>query len=78
MPAAARVTLGRHELNGWIVAAVFVALLFWKGWYRGEVPTPQRKLYAAAELVGVGLVIYGAMLGGRLVYAYGVGTGLAL
>jgi len=63
-----------HELNGWVVAALFVGLLFWKGWYRGTVPESQRRFYAMALLLGVLLVGYGAFLGGDLVYMHGVGV----
>ncbi|HXV77269.1 MAG TPA: DUF2231 domain-containing protein [Candidatus Polarisedimenticolaceae bacterium] len=74
VPPAAERTLAMHELNGWLVLALFVGLLFWKGWYRGSVPTGQRRPYAIVQLAAVGLVVYGAVLGGELVYLHGMGV----
>lgn len=74
VPPAAKGDFDLHELNGWLVVAVFVGLLFWKGWHRGEVPAGQRRLYGAVLLVGVLLVGLGAFLGGELVYLHGVGV----
>ena len=71
---AARRTLDLHELNGWLVLGLYVALLFWKAWNRGELPQRQRALYAAALLVGVALAAVSAFLGGELVYIHGVGV----
>ena len=56
--------LAAHENNGLFLLGVFVACLFWKGWYRGEIPAGQRRLYALLVLVGVALAVYGALLGG--------------
>jgi uncharacterized membrane protein len=77
VPISADRTLDLHELNGWVVLGLFVALLFWKGWYRGVIPPGQRRPYALFQLVCVFIVIYGAVLGGELVYLHGVGTRLA-
>jgi len=74
IPESAETIFGLHELNGWVVAGLFVALLFWKGWYRGSVPEAQRHYYAIALLLGVLLVSYGAFLGGDMVYMHGVGV----
>ncbi len=74
IPDSARTIFNLHELNGWVVAGLFVVLLFWKGWYRGSVPQAQRRFYAIALLLGVLLVCYGAFLGGDLVYMHGVGV----
>lgn len=74
LPDTARRALDLHELNGWLVLGVFVGLLFWKGWYRGAVPESQATLYAAALVAGAILVAYSALLGGELVYVYGVGV----
>jgi uncharacterized membrane protein len=74
VPDSAGTVFGLHEFNGWVVAALFVGLLFWKAWYRGSVPEAQRRYYAAALLLGVLLVGYGAFLGGDLVYMHGMGV----
>jgi uncharacterized membrane protein len=74
VPDSASTVFGLHELNGWVVAGLFVGLLFWKGWYRGVVPAKQRRYYTAALLLGVLLVGYGAFLGGDMVYMHGVGV----
>jgi uncharacterized membrane protein len=64
----------RHELVAWVVGGWFFACLFWKGWMRGEIAGRHRITYALALLVGAGLVVYGALLGGGLVYSLGVGV----
>jgi len=74
VPDSAKTAFSLHELNGWVVAALFVGLLFWKGWYRGSVPESQQRFYAVALLLGVLLVCYGALLGGDLVFMHGVGV----
>ena len=74
VPDSAKTVFSLHELNGWVVAALFVGMLFWKGWYRGSIPESQRRVYAVALILGVLLVCYGAFLGGDLVYMHGVGV----
>ena len=59
---------------GWIAGAWFLGCLFWKGWVRGEIDGRQRLPYAVALLAGAALVVYGALLGGDLVYSLGVGV----
>lgn len=72
-PRAAAV-LDVHEAVAWLIAAAFVAALFWKGWCRGEIPARQRRLYALLLLLAVLLTAYGALLGGEMVYLHGVGV----
>jgi uncharacterized membrane protein len=74
VPETAKTVFSLHELNGWVVAGLFVGLLFWKGWFRGSIPEAQRRYYGAALLLGVLLVGYGAFLGGDLVYTHGTGV----
>lgn len=63
-----------HERVGILVLGAFGGLMLWKGWNRGTIPEAQRAAYAVALLAAVSLVAYGAFLGGRLVYAFGVGA----
>jgi uncharacterized membrane protein len=74
LPHGATAEVDRHEKVGWLVAAVFVAGLFWKAWFRGELPQEHRIPHALLLLLGVGLVVYGALLGGEMVYLNGVGV----
>ena len=67
---------GRHEQTGLLVLAAFLASQFWKGWVGGRIPESQRVAYAALLIAGVALVVYGAFLGGELVYVHGVGVAL--
>lgn len=66
--------LALHERNGLIVLGAFLLLALWKAWGGGAVPRSQRLAYAIALLVAVGLVAYGAFLGGRMVYGWGLGV----
>lgn len=66
-----------HERIGIAILGLFLVLLMWKGWHRGTIPAAQRTSYAVVLLAGVALVVYGAMLGGRLVYVHGVGVGVS-
>jgi len=75
LSAEAYETLEAHERNGWFVLAAFAVLVIWKAWNRGEVPERMRIAYALALVAGVALVVWGAVLGGRLVYGHGVGVG---
>ena len=75
LPAAAGETLADHERQGWILLATLVLLQFWKGWYRGQLPRSQRRWYALALCLAAALLFYSALLGGRLVYGFGVGVG---
>lgn len=72
---AAMETLKSHEKNGWILLALVVLAQFWKAWSGGRIEGAQRRLYGVWMLVVVGCAIYGALLGGELVYDWGVGVG---
>jgi uncharacterized membrane protein len=66
--------LDAHERNGWIVLGLLVGTQFWKAWCGGSLGTGQRKLYALLVAAAVGLLLYGAWLGGQMVYVHGVGV----
>ncbi|MCP3978352.1 MAG: DUF2231 domain-containing protein [bacterium] len=74
-PSAVEPLLDAHERNGLILVAAFLGLQFWKGWNQGRIPAGQRRVYALMLLAGVALAVYGALLGGELVYLHGVGVG---
>jgi len=63
-----------HERLGLLVLGVFVPLLLMKAWGRGRPPERFRGLYAAGLLVGVGLAVAAAYVGGLMVYELGVGV----
>ena len=75
LSAAAGATLADHERQGWILLAALVLLQFWKGWHRGRLPAGQRRWYALALCLAAALLFYSSLLGGRLVYTFGVGVG---
>lgn len=66
--------LGSHERNGWILLGLLIGSQFWKGWFRGKLPVRHRPFYAAVLIAAVLLTIYGAWLGGRMVYIEGYGV----
>jgi uncharacterized membrane protein len=66
--------LDSHEQNGLIVLALLVASQFWKAWCAGSFGETAAKLYATLLVAIVLLTIYGAWLGGQMVYLQGVGV----
>lgn len=74
LPPAARETASDHESAGFLILGAFLSLMLWKGWHRGRLPDGHRRPYALALIASVALAVYGAFLGGRLVYGFGVGT----
>ncbi len=66
--------LDAHERNGWIVLGMFGLALFWKGWSQGRLPERHLPFYALWLLLSVALIVYSSLLGGEMVYQYGVGV----
>jgi len=62
-----------HERVGFAIFGLFALGAFSKAWVGGTLTGRARIVYAVVLLVGVGLVIFGAYLGGHLVYGHGVG-----
>src|SRR5262245_718757 len=63
-----------HERTGLLVLGAFLLLALWKAWRGGAVPEGQRLAFAIALLAAVALVVYGAFLGGTMVYGWGLGV----
>jgi uncharacterized membrane protein len=74
LPDGAQGALDAHERAALILLAVFLVLVLWKAWGGGAVADAARLPYALALLAGVGVLVWAALLGGRLVYAWGVGV----
>ena len=74
LPPGAKDSLVLHERIGFVILGVFLVSQFWKAWDRGRVPDGQKRAYALFLLAGVMLVVFGAYLGGEMVYGYGVGV----
>jgi uncharacterized membrane protein len=68
--------MDRHKQVAYMAAALFGLLLVWRGLKRTMLPETviQLTMYYAIGVFAVGTMIYGAHLGGRLVYEYGVGV----
>lgn len=66
--------LDDHERSALVLLGVVLVLTLWKAWGGGTVPPAQQIPYAIALLIGVGWTVYTALLGGRLVYGWGVGV----
>lgn len=65
----------QHELLGYLCTWVFALLLVW----RYLKPRPARReggLFTLAYVVGMGLIVWSAHLGGQMVYRHGAGTDL--
>jgi len=74
IPGATMDLLDAHEQNAWILLGLLFASQFWKAWCGGEIPQRGRLFYAALLLATVLLALYGAWLGGRMVYGHGIGV----
>jgi len=75
LTGAGAAAVDEHERYGIMILGVFLPLLLVRAWGRGRVPEGLRTLYACGLLAGVLLTIVVAYLGGRMVYALGVGVG---
>jgi uncharacterized membrane protein len=74
LPPGSEAVLEAHERNGLIVLGLLLGSQFWKAWCGGRVPPGADKLYAALVALVVGMTVYGAWLGGTMVYVYGIGV----
>jgi len=73
VPDEAAGLLESHERNAWLLLGLLFGSQFWKAWCGGSIPQRQRKLYVLALLAIALLALYGAWLGGRMVYEHAVG-----
>lgn len=74
IPEAATGHFEMHEQLGFVVSALFAALLFWRIGTRGKIPTRGQRWFYALFAVGVSAMWVGAWYGGLLVYYFGVGV----
>ena len=73
LQGAAAEALGGHERLALLSGASLLLLVVWKGLGRGRIASGQRRLYALALLLAAALLVWTALLGGRLVYEHAVG-----
>jgi uncharacterized membrane protein len=73
-PAGVSDDITLHERVGYAIFGLFGLSAFAKAWVGGTLKGRARTVYAVVLVLGVGLVIYGASLGGHLVYRHGVGV----
>jgi len=68
--------MARHKQVEYMTVALFGILLVWRSLKQTMLPKTviQLILYYAIGVFAVGTMVYGANLGGRLVYEYGVGV----
>ena len=69
-----RALLERHEACGWYVLGVLFGAQFWKAWCRGRLGPRAQRFYIALIALVVLCTIWGAWLGGQMVYLHGVGV----
>lgn len=67
--------LESHELFGLIAAGLFVVIFIWRSILKTDLPKTLSYLliYLVISISAVGIMFYGAHLGGIMVYEYGVG-----
>jgi len=61
-----------HETIGFIVLGIILLLLVWRIILKGGPVQRLSWLYLLLGIGGVGLMVYGASLGGEMVYTHGV------
>lgn len=71
---AAEQALWAHERVALGGAGALVLLVLWKGLGGGRIAPGQRRIYALCLILSAGLVLWAALLGGRLVYDHAVGV----
>ena len=72
---AAHEIMETHETIGLIVAGAFILLLIWRIFLKTSLPSKRvyQTVYLAIGILAVVTMLYGAHLGGKLVYEFGVG-----
>jgi len=63
-----------HEQLAFLTAAVFASLLLWRIATKSAVPKKGGVLFYLLLLAGVGSLLFGAWLGGEMVYRGGIGV----
>jgi uncharacterized membrane protein len=76
LQGTAKEIFGLHEQIAFLAAALFSGLLLWRIGTKTRVPEKLRWLYLALLCAGVALMLYGAWLGGEMVYGHGTGVSL--
>ncbi|HWR08303.1 DUF2231 domain-containing protein [Sporomusa sp.] len=73
---ASHVIMERHKQIEYVATALFGLLLVWRSLRKTMLPQSmvQLAVYYAIGVFAIGTMAYGAHLGGRLVYEYGVGV----
>jgi uncharacterized membrane protein len=74
LPGGTEPLLAAHERTAWFLLGLLLASQFWKAWCGGRIAPPLDRVYALVLLAVVALAGYGAFLGGRMVYAHGIGV----
>ncbi|HWR43455.1 DUF2231 domain-containing protein [Sporomusa sp.] len=73
---ASHAIMERHKNIEYVAAVLFGLMLVWRSLKRTLLPgtVSQLVIYFAIGVLAVGTMAYGAHLGGRLVYEYGIGV----
>ena len=66
--------LEQHELMGYVAAWVFALLAIWQYLGLGKKSATGKWIYLGIYLIAVGVMAYGAWLGGTMVYEHGAGV----
>lgn len=62
-----------HEITAWVATLLAVALAAWRLASGGRLRTKLRTLYLATAFLTAALIFTTGLIGGALVYAYGIG-----
>ncbi|MBI4811770.1 MAG: DUF2231 domain-containing protein [Ignavibacteriales bacterium] len=72
---AAHEIMETHETIGLIVGGIFILLFIWRSILKTALPSQQLQQIVYLVIAGIAVItmLYGAHLGGKLVYEFGVG-----
>jgi len=68
--------LENHQLLGYATAWLFALLAIWQYLRQGRGPVLEQWLFISAYFLALGVMAYGAWLGGQMVYQHGAGVGI--
>ena len=74
LPESVDAVLSLHEIMGYTAIWLYLMLLGWHFLRKGKQRTPEKMAFAIVFILVTVVMLYGASMGGELVYEHGVGV----